>query len=420
MTDFSLLPVWAKLLLSGGLFIATFFIGALTLYEIIRKRKTVKCILNILIFIILFVFLSYVTAFSTASQKDAFVSFPYFAVVIPAFLVLIYSLAGFVKDLRQSKNEISPLSIKQAFDNLNSGICFSDNQGRIILINRTMGELFYTVIGSYPRVLPEIKTALEQLEKTDSANGEEIYRFPDGNVWKMSYTVLTESSLEGFVQTVAQDVTELFEANKRIENENEQLRVTNEKMAQMLERLSDRIRQQETLDLKMRVHNDIGSSLIKISRIISGGADEDMETQLRLLRSAVGYFSTERILYAKTLDDIVSSAREMNVELVFDGKIPDDESVRRLLILACRECVTNCVKHAGGDRVLVKITPQNGYCFVSLTNNGAAPDGEITEGGGLTSLRKSVENAGGKMSVLHFPYFELQLLLKKGEAQDSV
>ena len=110
----------------------------------------------------------------------------------------------------------------------------------------------------------------------------------------------------------------------------------------------------------------------------------------------------------------------MNVELAFDGEIPDDESVRRLLILACRECVTNCVKHAGGDRVLVKITPQNGYCFVSLTNNGAAPDGEITEGGGLSSLRKSVENAGGKMNILHFPDFELQLLLKKGEAQDSV
>ena len=420
MTDFSLLPVWAKLLLSGGLFIATFFVGALTLYEIIRKRKPIKCFLNILIFIILFVFLSYVTAFSTASDEVTYIPIPYFAVVIIAVLVLIYSLLGFIKDFRNLKNEISPLSIKQALDNLNSGICFSDKQGRIILINRTMGELFYTVIGSYPRTLSEIKTALERLEKTDSANGEEIYRFPDGNVWKMSYTVLTESSLEGFVQTVAQDVTELFEANKRIENENEQLRVTNEKIAQMLERLSERIRQQETLDLKMRVHNDIGSSLIKISRIISGGADEDMETQLRLLRSAVGYFSTERILYAKTLDDIVSSAREMNVELVFDGEIPEDEGVRRLITLACRECVTNCVKHAGGDRVFVRIIPQNGCYSVSITNNGAAPDGEITEGGGLSSLRKRVENAGGKMNVLHFPDFELQLLLKKGEAQDSV
>ena len=194
--------------------------------------------------------------------------------------------------------------------------------------------------------------------------------------------------------------------------------VTNEKISEMLERLSDRIRQQETLALKMRVHNDIGSSLIKISRIISGGADEDMETQLRLLQSAVGYFSTDRSYGSKTLDEIVSSAGEMNVEVVFDGLVPENESIRRLIALACRECVTNCVKHASGDRVNVKIKPQGESVFVSFTNNGVQPDGPIAEGGGLSSLRNRIENAGGKMKVLHSPAFELQLLLKKEEDGD--
>lgn len=420
MTDFSLLPVWMKLLLSGSLFISILFVGALCLYEIIRKRHLMRRIVSLSVFTALFVILSYLTSFSSAPEEVIAIHFPYIAVIVISLAAFAYGVSGIVINLIHLKNEISPLSVKQALDNLNSGICFCDVQGRIILINRTMGELFYTLIGSYPRSLGEISASLETLKKADSSEGEELYRFPDNRVWRFNNAALTEQSLKGFVQISAQDVTELYEANKKIESDNELLRITNEKTTEMLERLSDRIRQQETLALKMRVHNDIGSSLIKISRIILGGADEDMETQLRLLRSAVGYFSTERNSSAKTLEDIVSSADEMNVEIVFYGDIPENEGVQRLITLACRECVTNCVKHADGDRVFVKITPQGNGCFVSFKNNGNAPDGEIKEGGGLSSLRRSVEDAGGKMNVLHFPDFELQLYLKSEEAGNGV
>ena len=421
VTDFSLLPIWIKLLISGLLFLSTLLEGALTLYEIKRKRKKIRCVSDIFIFIVSFVVLSYVTAYSTDPERVVKISFPFVSVIVLILLLTVYSVAGFIRNYRISRNEISPLSIRQALDKLNSGVCFSDSVGHIVLINRTLGELVYSLKGSYPRTLDEIESALKSVEKTAMADGEnnqELYAFENGEIRRIYNIALTDASLRGFTQTVAQDVTELFNANKSLEEENERMSVTNEKISEMLERLSDRIRQQETLALKMRVHNDIGSSLIKISRIISGGADEDMETQLRLLQSAVGYFSTDRSYGSKTLDEIVSSAGEMNVEVVFDGLVPENESIRRLIALACRECVTNCVKHASGDRVNVKIKPQGEYIFVSFTNNGVQPDGPIAEGGGLSSLRNRIENAGGKMKVLHSPAFELQLLLKKEEDGD--
>ncbi|MBQ4475718.1 MAG: hypothetical protein II935_05950, partial [Bacteroidales bacterium] len=50
---------------------------------------------------------------------------------------------------------------------------------------------------------------------------------------------------------------------------------------------------------------------------------------------------------------------------------------------------------------------------VTITNSGNPPKGAIKEGGGLTSLRQTVENAGGEMYVSHKPNFTLILNLPR-------
>ena len=75
---------------------------------------------------------------------------------------------------------------------------------------------------------------------------------------------------------------------------------------------------------------------------------------------------------------------------------------------AIRECVTNCVRHAGGNKVEAQILYQNGI-ILSVTNNGSVPTGLIREGGGLSSLRQQVEKARGVMTVLAVPVFELRI-----------
>ena len=52
---------------------------------------------------------------------------------------------------------------------------------------------------------------------------------------------------------------------------------------------------------------------------------------------------------------------------------------------------------------------------MSLTNNGAVPKGEITEGGGLSMLRQRVEEANGKMEIQSIPCFRLMLDLPEKE-----
>jgi signal transduction histidine kinase len=46
---------------------------------------------------------------------------------------------------------------------------------------------------------------------------------------------------------------------------------------------------------------------------------------------------------------------------------------------------------------------------IVITNNGKPPKGEIAESGGLLSLRLSVEEAGGTMTVQSQPEFKLTI-----------
>ena len=52
---------------------------------------------------------------------------------------------------------------------------------------------------------------------------------------------------------------------------------------------------------------------------------------------------------------------------------------------------------------------------MKITNNGAPPAGPITEGVGLSTLRRSVQAARGQMHIIAQPQFCLQLTLPKKE-----
>ena len=178
-------------------------------------------------------------------------------------------------------------------------------------------------------------------------------------------------------------------------------------------RLADRIREQETLALKIKVHNDIGSSLISLSQVLTTGNNENVEELLRGLQHAIWHFNTSDGAKENTFDNVKNQAETMGITLSLQGKIPTGTTIEKIVVLAAQECVTNCSKHAGGDAVTVKITERKDFYVVTITNSGTPPKEAIKEGGGLTSLRQTVENAGGEMYVSHKPNFTLILNLPR-------
>lgn len=343
------------------------------------------------------------------------------APVLPAALAIIAALIHIPVEtvfcLKYRRNHLSPYAIKEAMDDLSSGVCFADASGRIILCNRQMGKLSSELLGSYPQTAGELENALSSppIKSRVRRISEEpvLYRFPDETVWRFRRAELPD----GICQFTAQDVTALHNTNEILRADNEELKAVNEKLRRMYDRLADRIREQEILDLKMRIHDNIGASLIAISDMMNHDADGDMDKQLAILQDAVSYLTNDRPVSRDTFEEARQKAAAMKVSLILKGSIPQDTAAESLIVSAAKECVTNCVNHAKGNRVTVEITEHLDILHITITNNGEVPKEKITEGGGLSNLRKSVEAAGGEMSISHSPVFALILNLPRKEQE---
>lgn len=335
--------------------------------------------------------------------------------VYPIYILLAFTAVHFVYESvfchNYIKNHLSAYAVKEATDDLPTGVCFANASGRILLCNRQMGTLSSVLIGSYPQTSEELENALffdcENSGVRRIPHSSNLFRFPDKSIWKFSVFELPD----GFRQITAQNVTALYEINEKLRAENAELKAVNEKLNRMYERLADRIREQEILDLKMRIHDNIGASLIAISDMMNSDEQGDIDTQVAMLQDAVSYLSDDRPAVFGTFEEIKQKAADMKVEIALIGGMPQEESVQTLINSALRVCITNCVVHAKGNKITVNISEHLNIIHVTVTNNGEVPKGKIVEGGGLSNLRKSIEAAGGDMFISHHPVFALILNL---------
>lgn len=342
---------------------------------------------------------------------------------VPALIGILaaafaYSGISLFREMRRSKREINEWSVKEAIDDLPVGLLFADADGHIILINRKMAELSHLLIKRLPRTLSDMTDALaspppeSRVEAmTDVAD---CYRFRDGRIYRFRGSELDGEGLHGYVQLDAHDETELYEGNIRLREKNEELKKVNLRLQKMYARMEDEVREKEILHLKVWLHDTLGSSLLTIQDVKNSSSTETKQ-KLKDLQEAVGMLSASRSTAKGTFEEAQQKAEQLGVKVTLDGYIPPDTAAEQLITAAVRECVTNCIRHAKGDRVNVKITEKVGLLRVQITNNGEVPKDKITEGSGLSSLRRSVEASGGDMTISHRPAFALTLFFPRKE-----
>lgn len=113
------------------------------------------------------------------------------------------------------------------------------------------------------------------------------------------------------------------------------------------------------------------------------------------------------------LTALTEAANAVGVRLELSGKMPGDKTAGRIAAAAIHECLTNTVKHAGGDSLNVQLIPVGNDIRITITNNGKPPEKPIVETGGLNDLRKTVEMHGGTMDIHTEGGFMLTITINK-------
>ena len=302
------------------------------------------------------------------------------------------------------RERIGRASIKESLDNLPSGICFADQSGLVILSNRQMYRLCYTLMGMDLQHISELLDALEKPQPGIRSVGADtnVYRFPEGKVWKFTQSSITDADGNAYTQVLAVDVTALYEKGDELEQENRRLEEVNARARNLYAQLDDIVREEENFAVKTHVHDEMGELL---------GLTRNMLTQRELpperlkalgkrwehigdTLGAVGKQAGDAFDSDQTLAELTEGIAGIGVALHVRG-----------------ECAINTVRHAKGSEMTVELTKTPHSLIAAITNDGLAPAGKVVEGGGLSALRRRIEGAGGSMQVESTPRFRLVITL---------
>ena len=245
-----------------------------------------------------------------------------------------------------------------------------------------------------------------------------IYRFPDGKALRFAQERIKTKAGVRYTQITAADVTELIRKQNQLKAENAKLEEANERLRLLFAQIPEIIREEETLAMKLRVHDDIGHSILAARRVLLQHADQkEIRANAALWEQSISvlYRSSQITAQSEPLEAAKKRAEELGVRVLLTGDEPQTQRIRALSALAICECAANCVRHADGTELYVRFWRKPGCTEVALTNNGAAPKEKITEGGGLSMLRQRIKEADGKMEVQSIPRFKLMLSLPEQE-----
>ena len=304
-------------------------------------------------------------------------------------------------------SQLKRIAVKEAFDNLPGGVCFFDKNGFVTLCNYQMHRLAFALTGRDLQSLPELESDLNGIDES-SRIGDNMFILNDSSVWRFSKESVTTGDGNTYTQLTASDVTELYKRRKELERDNKSLQEYAQRMRRLSADIITLIREEEILNMKMRVHDDIGRSVIATRRLLQQNRPTK-ELDLTAWKNAVRLLKHDSETDRETdaLSGLMNAADGIGIKLVSQGNLPPETLASDILIAAVRECMTNAVRHAGANEMYVTFGSDGNTASVTVTNNGAVPKSEITEGGGLSSLRARIEKNAGTMIIKSRPRFEL-------------
>lgn len=411
--------VWQCILLVISQFsVITLVAGFILLFK--RKAKLGKLIgfgailmLNVVLYVLM-----QLDSRITGAEKDLLVHVPYILLFIVTLLTVGIGAYIVIGETTHRKT-VNQTSIKEAFDTLPTGVCFFNRAGLPVLCNHAMHRFSFAVCERDVQYI----TDLEECLADDFTPANNVKRdgssfvMPDGNVKYLKRSTVTQEDGSAYIQFIAMDITELYENRAELQEQNAQLRRAQAELKRLSANMVSITREEEILNTKMRVHDEMGRCLMAAQRYLRSDSDEgipdSVATAWQRAVSSLKYNNDTND------EDMLAQIRKtcdfVKVSFLQKGELPKDDDVAYLLSCAVRECLTNAVRYAEATELHADFSETQTEATVVIYNNGKVPEGQIKEGGGLSTLRSRIEREGGRMNVQSLPVFRLTVTLPKGK-----
>ena len=384
------------------------------------RRILLTAGLNLLAGFLLFLVLMDCARFAYLTEPDpryrafqtALFGLPWGLYAVPEVLSAAILVLLLRDDRRYRRNHLTPDAIRETVNLLPEGICISAPDGTVLLSNLQMDGLYRRLTGG---TLSDAARFREYLEENGEKQGDEILAHTEeGAVWRFSGKRRTGNGAE-YDQLTASDVTAPYRIMEELRGKHEHLQELQRRMQEVSDLSGDMFIAQEEAAARTALHNQLGQVLLMGRHTLEHPDSTDAEL-VRMATLEMNRFllrEAEAPSESRTdrLQQALAMAKSIGVQTEILGSLPENPAYRALLAQAVQECAANAVKHAEGDRLVLRMEKNEKEWSVRIANNGRPPEKPVTESGGLLSLRRHTEAAGGAMTVESAPAFALVLRL---------
>lgn len=343
-------------------------------------------------------------------------------VIIAEIILAFVPIFEIIFNTTRSHRVITEKSVKNALDNLPAGILFFDSDSFAVLTNHTMLTLLNELTDGGVRMMKQLDDVLNGKSPPVSARridaDDRTFIFSDGRIRTFEKSVIVCSGKK-YSQFTANDVTDIYKIKQELEYDNELLRKASDNLRMLSQNVVTATREEEILNFKMQIHDDLGRSITAVRRYLTqNDSSQNADELIDMWRESVTLMKKDN--ETQTDDELgflISSAEKMGLEIIIRGEMPSGSENAYTVISAVRTCLINAVRHADASKMYVDIKRGSDDIKIKITNNGIPPDGEITEGGGLSALRRRAEKNAGTMTVISRP--EFAVIIKISAAQED-
>lgn len=362
-----------------------------------------------------------------------FQEIPWWIHIVLLVVMLSAAVWSLVCEIRYRQTHFVRSSIKEAVDTMPVGLCFADREGRQVLINQSMVTFAERLTGhalnniyDFLRDIKENQLAencarMNLFEKED----EDIYTFrmQDGRVQQLTRDYVTIAK-ERYMQLLVTDITMQHDFYDNLSQTNEALLAQRKEMRSLADRLIKSNHEEELLNYKIQVHNDVGQMILTAGQAIESGSMQEIQDcamgWIHLVEQFANMEEEKNQANLELLEEIIKVAEQIGCKVRFPSNLPEQMLAQSVVRQAIREAIMNAVRHGKADEVTITHRQVERMMEITISNNGTLPSKGFSMKGGLKNLYESIRGDGGDLRAETGDRFALVMTLpyvEKGEAE---
>ena len=385
----------------------------LVIYEGTGKRQRKMLLQDSALLIVIFLITSGLCARQRMfyGEEDSMILFK-----IPYVILIVIGICGFLYVgmkifgiHKYRKSCLRENAVQESLDNLPNGMPK--------LMNRKMYQICQDLAGRDIQNITELKEALGHPLKENVFYDVDlkVYCFADGSVWKFSEKEITTTAGDRFFQFLASEVSELYRNKVLLKEENQKLQEMSVAMKELSKNVITLTREEEMLSMKMRVHDNLGYSVLAAQRMLMRESETGQDIFFSQWKQTLDLLNkdNESVEGEQLHRQVQERAEILGVKIIYTGEKVWESHISELMDIILLEALSNCVRHAGASELYVKCSSGEQEWIMVITDNGQKTEKNVKEGGGLSDIRKRVEQCGGTLRICAESKFSMTVKIPK-------